>query len=445
MTRERPRAATEAGAGAAIRARDLGFGFDEQPVLRHVDLEVPARGVVAVMGPGGVGKTTLLRTLGRWNDPLPSFWTEGDVWVGDHDLLREVPLERARRTVPLLCQKARLFTASVLDNAIAEVRGEASLTRARKVELAREVLAPHGLWDAYLPHLDEPVLSLSLGRQRMLSVARLTATGSVCLLADEPLRDLRPDDAAGLERLVLRLSERQAVFMVTHNQLEARRMSDVVCLVTAGRLVETTPAADFFRGPRTELGAEFLRSGNCWPRDAAGVAASRETLEPASPGRPRTRRPTGFHWILPGRLGGTQWPGLLSETGRDLDALADLGVDVLVTLTESPFDAAQAERRGMRAVHFPIPDMGAPDLEEALAMCGRISEWLDAGSVVVLHCKAGLGRTGTMLACTLVQRGATAVGAVHQVRCTNPLYIQSEEQLRFVSRFADHVGRPPRG
>jgi atypical dual specificity phosphatase len=422
-----------------LRIRNLSVGFESQTILQAIDLDVPSRGIVTLLGPGGVGKTTLLRTLGRWNEASPSFWTEGSVELGSQDLLRGLPVEAARRAVPLLSQKARLFTASVLENAIAEVRGDDPLTPAQKRELAHRVLAPPGLWEEYRTVLDEPVLSLPIGRQRMLSVARLTAAGSVCLLADEPLRDLAAEDAARLERLIIELSERQAVVMVTHDQLEARRMGSVACLVTAGRLIETTPTEEFFRQPKTPMGAEFLRSGNCWPKESELAPAPAALLRPRSESRRSPHRPNGFHWVLPERLGGTQWPGLVADRERDLDALAALGVGVLVSLTEKPFEPEPLAARGIRAEHFPIPDMGVPAVEDAASLCARISQWIDTGLVVVLHCKAGLGRTGTLLACVLVERGADAVAAIHRVRCTNPRYIQSEEQLAFVSVFAEHA------
>lgn len=436
------RASRHPASSPLIRIDDLSAGFESQTVFQGISFDIPRLGIVAVMGPAGVGKSTLLRTLGRWNEGHPSFWAHGNVYLGDRDLLRDEPIDAVQRSIPLLAQKARLYTATILDNAIAEVRPQVPLTRDQKYELAQQILEPHGLWSELLPALDESVLSLSIGRQRMLSVARLTAGPSVCLLADEALRDLTPEDSRDLESLLRRLSERHAIVMVTHNQGEARRMADSICLVTAGRLIEATAAEEFFVEPRTALGREFLRSGNCWPAAVESSSRTQTTVREWSPTPvERAVQPGGFHWIIRGALGGMQWPGLLRDEESELDALAALGVAVLVSLTEEAFDAEKLERVGVAAEHFPIPDMGVPDFDAAVALCRRISEWIDAGEPVVLHCKAGLGRTGSILACTLVYRGADAIQAIHQVRCTNSRYIQSEEQLAFVGEFADRLAK----
>lgn len=426
---------------ALICLEGLSVGFEGHVVFRELAFDVPRRGLVAIMGPGGVGKTTLLRTLGRWNEALPSFWVHGEILLNGRDFLREVSLDEAQRLVPLLAQKARLYTASVLDNAIAGIRGEAPLSREQKRGLAHGALEPLELWEEFEQVLDEPVLSLSIGRQRMLSIARLTAPGSLCLLVDEPLRDLSESEASAIEDLLSRLRERQAIVMVTHDQRAARRMADQICLITAGRLVEKTPSQEFFEAPCTELGREFIRSGNCWPTAEAPLEPDAQPSPWTPTPAERVVRPGGFHWVLRESLGGMQWPGLLSDERSDLAALAELGVGVLVSLTETPFDPEKLAAVGIRAEHFPIVDMEAPSLEDAAALCERISSWLDDGTPVVLHCKAGLGRTGTMLACALVHRGLDAVQAIHRVRCTNPRYIQSDEQLAFVGRFADHLGK----
>lgn len=425
-----------------IRLDGLSVGFESATVLRDLSFEIPRRGLVALMGPGGVGKTTLLRTLGRWNEALPSFWRRGSILLEGRDLQRQIPLDEAQARIPLLAQKARLYTATVGDNAIAELRGTDGLTSSKKRELAHQALAPRELWDEFESVLDEPVHTLSIGGQRKLAIARLTAGPCQCLLVDEPLRDLSPDDARELEALLSRLGEERSVVMITHNQLEARRMCGLVCLITAGRLVEATPTAEFFDEPRTELGREFLRTGNCWPAEEKTFAGS---SSPAPTAAERAVRPSGFHWIIRGLLGGTQWPGLVSDEKKDLEGLAALGTQVLVSLTETRFDARRLGEMGIAGEHFPIADMGAPDFDAAVDICDRISSWMDEGRPVVLHCKAGLGRTGTMLACTLVSRGDDAVSAVNRVRCTNPLYIQSEEQLAFVGAFAHRLDREPRG
>jgi atypical dual specificity phosphatase len=115
---------------------------------------------------------------------------------------------------------------------------------------------------------------------------------------------------------------------------------------------------------------------------------------------------------------------------------------VLVSLTEDPFDAAKLAEFGIEGVHVPIPDMSVPTLDTGIALCRRISAWMDGGRPTALHCRAGLGRTGTMLAAALVFRGLDAVKAIERVRLVNPRYIQSDVQLQFVHHLARAL-RPP--
>jgi atypical dual specificity phosphatase len=204
-------------------------------------------------------------------------------------------------------------------------------------------------------------------------------------------------------------------------------------------VAEVTPAATFFREPQTDLGRKFLRTGNAWPAhpSAPPPPGQRPTWEPtAAEAMPR---PGGFHWVIPERLGGMQMPGLLNDEARDLASLRRLGVHLLISLTEAPFDAERLRAHGIASHHLPIVDMDVPSLEDAERLCRGLSALIDQGRSVVLHCKAGLGRTGTMLACALVYRGENAVQAVHRVRSVNPLYIQSDRQLAFIPKFEHHL------
>lgn len=428
-----------------LQIQRLSAGFSSQKVLHRVSMQLPRRGIVGLMGPGGVGKSTLLRTLSRWNEPLPNFWSRGGIKLHDgRDLLHEISAEECHRILPLLAQKARLYTATILDNVIAEIRGEGALGRQKKEELAHRALAPLGLWKRFAPVLDQPVLSLSLAEQRMLSITRLMAAGAVCLLADEPLRDMDDAGAHELRDLLLLVAQEQSVLMVGHNQRVARETCDRIVLMVAGRIIEEAEASKFFGDPQTDMARDYIRLGNCWfpegtePDDHLSDTQVEETHLP-DPSL-NFHRPGGFHWILVNRLGGMQRPGLLQDESQDLEALRRLGCQTLVSLTQKPFNVDKLQRAGgIRGLHFPIKDMGVPELEAAENLSAQISSWIDAGWVTILHCKAGLGRTGTMLASILIYRGENSVRAIGTVRGINPLYIQSLEQLEFLSEFAQYL------
>ena len=173
---------------------------------------------------------------------------------------------------------------------------------------------------------------------------------------------------------------------------------------------------------------------------------------------------------LPGRLGLTIAPGKWRE---GLDAASDhlvrddlvrlrdqYGARVLVTLLEE-FEMKQlgipellrvARRMRFRVLWFPIPDVTAPsDLEATATLVGQIVDALAAGETVVVHCRGGLGRSGTIAACCLVARGRAPAEAIAMVRAARLGAIEVRAQEDFVGQFAVRRGptdmpasRPPR-
>src|SRR5690606_32154863 len=100
--------------------------------------------------------------------------------------------------------------------------------------------------------------------------------------------------------------------------------------------------------------------------------------------------PRGFAWLLPGRLAGTPRPGVVGDVDYDLTALRRVGVSALVSLTRQPLAAQDLERANLRAHWYPIPDMGAPTLDQAMEICRCIDRLLGDGEAVAVHCRAGL-------------------------------------------------------
>ena len=162
----------------------------------------------------------------------------------------------------------------------------------------------------------------------------------------------------------------------------------------------------------------------------------------------------------PGRLGLTSCPGWHDAPvpsaatrlalARDLAALAAAGTSMLVTLVA----AAELDRIGhdaMRAAcdelriawaHCPIPDMEIPgaSFERAWALAGpQVHRRLDAGELVTLHCRAGLGRSGTVAARVLVERGLAPADAIDLVRRYQPGAIETASQEAYVRGSTRHV------
>lgn len=146
---------------------------------------------------------------------------------------------------------------------------------------------------------------------------------------------------------------------------------------------------------------------------------------------------TAFHWIIDRRLAGSGRPGLLADLDEDLGVLDEQGIRTIISLTEARVDSLH--RHGhLTNLHFPIPDMGFPTPRVAAVICDAIASSLLAGPVLV-HCHAGLGRTGTMVACYLVARGEPPELALRRIRAIDRHYVQTRAQENFIHHFGRFV------
>jgi len=159
------------------------------------------------------------------------------------------------------------------------------------------------------------------------------------------------------------------------------------------------------------------------------------------------QKSTSLWWVIPGALAGMPMPFIHSERrmnhGGALNAYPDelpdlyaAGIRAVVSLLNIPSDAEVYQSAGFTYLCVPLPDGGAPTMAQASEFVRFVNEQLQARRPVAVHCQAGLGRTGTMLATYLIAQGNTAETAVRVVRRVESSAIETPRQVQFLYEFA---------
>lgn len=211
-----------------LRADHLGRTVNDAVLVRDVSFDLRRAEILAIVGPSGSGKSSLLRLLNRLDEP-----SEGSVFLEGVDCRRFPPRE-LRRKIGMVTQRAFLFPGTVAEN----VRfGPAQRREAMADAAVEQLLTNVGL----AGYATRDVSNLSGGEAQRVSLARALANNPLVLLLDEPTSALDEASKLAVESLILNVVRQSQLtcVIVTHDSAQARRFADRVLMLDHGSITRT--------------------------------------------------------------------------------------------------------------------------------------------------------------------------------------------------------------
>jgi phosphate transport system ATP-binding protein len=240
------------GAEPLLQVRNLSCAYRRRVAVRGVSFDVCRGEILALIGPSGLGKTTLLRALNRLHELGRGGRSEGSIRLDGPPAIGSgaCSCEELRRRVGYVFQQPNPFPLSVYDNVALPLREHRMVDgKEACTERVRLLLERVGLLAEVTDRLHESALALSGGQQQRLCIARALASSPEVILLDEPCSALDPAATALVERQLTGLRADLAQVIVTHNLAQARRLADRVGFLLEGELIELGEREQIFTAP----------------------------------------------------------------------------------------------------------------------------------------------------------------------------------------------------
>ena len=245
---------------AKFSTRNVDVFYGETQAIFDANIDIGKNQIIAMIGPSGCGKSTFLRCLNRMNDTIQDCHISGDIRLDDEDIYQKQQdpvLLRAR--VGMVFQKPNPFPKSIYDNVAygAKLHGLAS-SKIELDELVEKSLIRAGLFKEVKDSLHKPGTGLSGGQQQRLCIARTIAIDPEVILMDEPTSALDPIATAVIEELMIDLSKKYTIVIVTHSMQQAARVSQRTAYFHLGYLVEVNDTNTVFTNPEHQLTENYI-------------------------------------------------------------------------------------------------------------------------------------------------------------------------------------------
>jgi polar amino acid transport system ATP-binding protein len=235
-----------------LKAKDLCKSFGQQLVLRNVNLNFEKVHTLALIGPSGGGKSTLLRIIAGLERP-----DEGNLWLDDQEVIfRERNLLVHRKSIGTVFQAYNLFPhLTALQNITLPLEKVHRYKPQVARKTAEEILERFQLAE----HCHKSPAQLSGGQRQRIAIARAIAIKPRLLLFDEPTSALDPEITAEVLEVIEELRDEGLDFvLVTHQMGFAHRVADQIALLSGGRIVECGPPTRVLDQPQSEITQQFL-------------------------------------------------------------------------------------------------------------------------------------------------------------------------------------------
>lgn len=387
-----------------LKLEAAGVRREDAAIVSGISLEMATPGVLFIIGAGGAGKSSLLAAMAG---------------KADVELVGQVELDGQPLPWPddvvLVHQHARLQEGGSAASRLMSDFGTAP-------EQAATWLAAAGIAEPERV-LQAETKALPLSLRRLLAIRAMLGKPASLYLVDEPTMDLDDVALGEIRKALAMIATRACAIVVTHNRRDCLELGGHIALIAGGTLQEHAEARRFFEAPATPAGRLYVDTGNC--------------SLPVAPRKQSTA--DGIWWLVPGLLCGMSRPGVAGEAVQQFRSLVEQGVQLLVCSEERVTAARDAAAQGLQVQHLAIPDMSAPSFSQAVDLCRTAESLIRENRGVAVHCRGGLGRTGTLLASVLIWFGDTAADAITKVRTARPLAIQSDAQFRFLHAFAERI------
>lgn len=236
-----------------IKIRNLKKYYGGNIVLKDINLDIQDKEVLTIIGSSGSGKSTMLRCLNLLEEV-----TDGEILYKEKNILdKDFDVRKYRSKVGMVFQNFNLFNnMNVIDNC---TFGQIKVLKRNKdqaIKKALSVLESVGMKE----YQNYKITQLSGGQKQRVAIARSLCMDPEVLLFDEPTSALDPEMVGDVLEVMKKLArEKMTMVVVTHEMDFAREVSNTVCFMNDGVVLEKGSAEDIFQNPKHERTREFLR------------------------------------------------------------------------------------------------------------------------------------------------------------------------------------------